>query len=79
MIKFSTLLILSFLISSNAMGTTANCTGGECQFNNSYHYTYAKTYCTETLSFEEVETNFLYFTILKTGKTCNVFESNKEN
>ena len=54
MIKFSTLLILSFLISSNAMGTTANCTGGECQFNNSYHYTYAKTYCTETLSFEEV-------------------------
>jgi hypothetical protein len=79
MSKFLTLIFLSFLLFSNTMAAKVNCSGGECQFNNSYHYTYAKTYCTETLNFEEVETDFLYFTILKNSKRCDVFESRKEN
>tara|TARA_B100000902_G_C26783345_1_gene656137 strand:- start:398 stop:583 length:186 start_codon:yes stop_codon:yes gene_type:complete len=61
------------------MSATVNCSGGECQFDNSTHYKKAKTYCTENLNFEEVETNFLYFTILRTGKRCDVFESEIDN
>ena len=80
MSKFLIILVLSYLsFFSNVMSATANCSGGECQFNNSIHYKKAKTYCAETLTFEEVETNFSYFTILSTGKRCDVFESDINN
>jgi len=75
---FLTLLGFSLLIFTNTQGTTVNCLGGECEFNNSYHYKYAKTHCSQTLSFEDVETDFLYFTILKTGQECKIFESSEE-
>ena len=71
MSKFLIILVLSYLsFFSNVISATANCSGGECQ---------AKTYCVEILTFEEVETNFSYFTILSTGKRCNVFESDINN
>ena len=77
--KIFTLLSLSMLIFSNAKGATVNCSNGECKFNYSHNYDYATTNCLQTLSFEEVETEFLYFTILKTGQECKVTESRKEN
>ena len=73
--KIFTLLSLSILIFSNANGTTANCSNGECEFNYSHHYDYATTNCLQNLNFEEVKTDFLYFEILKTGEECKVLES----
>jgi hypothetical protein len=73
--KIITLLSLSYLIMTSVNGTTVNCSGGECNFNNSIHYHYAKTYCMENLNFEKVETDFQYFTISKTGKRCDVHDS----
>ena len=72
--KFLSLLFLSIFFNTSAIGVTVNCVGGECKFNNSYHYKYVKTHCLENLNFEEVDTDFLYFTILKTGKKCTVTE-----
>ena len=72
--KFFILIILNILFFSKGIAATANCAGGECEFINSYHYKYAKTYCSQNLSFEEVETDFSYFTILKTGEKCEEFE-----
>jgi len=77
--KFLTLLSLSLLIFTNAKGATVNCSNGECEFNYSHHYDFATTNCLQTLSFEEVETGFLYFTILKTGQECKVTESRNRN
>ena len=76
--KFLSLLIIDILFFTNAIGATANCFGGKCDFTNSYHYEYATTHCQQTLSYEKVETNFLYFTISKTGQQCDVLESIKE-
>ena len=56
------------------MAATANCVNGECEFINSHHYKFAKTYCAQNLSFEEVKAELSYFTILKTGQKCEVFE-----
>ena len=77
--NFLTLLSLTVLIFTNVNGATANCSNGECEFNYSNHYKYAKTYCLQTLSFEQVETQLLSFTILKTGQECKVTESRQEN
>jgi hypothetical protein len=73
--KIITLLCLNFLILTSVNGATANCSGGECEFNYSHHYKYAKTNCFQNLSFEEVETTFMYFTILKTKEECRILES----
>ena len=72
--KFFILIILNILFFSKVIAATANCANGECEFINSYHYKYAKTYCSQNLSFEEVETELSYFTILKTSQKCEVFE-----
>ena len=61
--KFLTVLTICILFFTHIIGATANCSGGECEFTNSNHYKYAKTYCVQTLNFEEVETDFLHFTI----------------
>ena len=76
---FLTLLSFSLMIVTNAEGATANCSGGECEFNYSYHYKNAKTYCLKTISYEDVETNDLYFTILKTGQECKVYKIQKND
>ena len=61
--KFLTVLTICILFFTHIIGATANCPGWECEFTNSNHYKYAKTYCAKTLNFEEVETDFLHFTI----------------
>ena len=75
---FIVLATFSILLFTNANSANANCSGGDCDFNFSNHYKYAKTHCMQTLSYENVETNFSYFTILKTGQKCEVTKSSKE-
>ena len=77
--KFFILIILNILFFSKVIAATANCANGECEFINSYYYKYAKTYCSQNLSFEEVETELLYFTIVKTGQNCKVFDITEQN
>ena len=72
--KFFILIILNILFFSKVIAATANCDNGECEFFNSNHYKSAKTYCLQNLNFEDVQTEFLYFTILKTSEKCAVFE-----
>ena len=74
-IKSITLLSIIFLTITKVNAATANCSGGECEFNYSHHYSYVKTNCFQNLSFEEVETSFMFFTILKNGQKCQVLES----
>ena len=74
--KIVFLFILNLLFFSSAKSATANCTGGSCIFENSFHYKYAKTYCPQVLTHEEVETNYNYFIISKTGEQCTVLENN---
>ena len=73
--KFFIWIILNILFFSKVIAATANCPNGECEFINSYHYKFAKTYCYQNLSFEEVETELSYFTILKTSQKCEIFET----
>ena len=61
--KFLAVLTIWILFFTHIIGATANCSDVECEFTNSNHYKYAKTYCVQTLNFEEVETDFLHFTI----------------
>tara|TARA_B110000881_G_C18568823_1_gene514380 strand:+ start:429 stop:668 length:240 start_codon:yes stop_codon:yes gene_type:complete len=68
-------VIINILLINNVIAATANCFGGECELINSYHYDYAKTPCVQTLNYEEVETDYLYFIISKTGQRCDVIES----
>jgi uncharacterized protein YpuA (DUF1002 family) len=75
--KFIILLIIKILFFTNAICATVNCNNGKCEFINSIHYTYAKTHCQQTLNYEDVETDFLHFTISKTKEKCNVFETTK--
>ena len=42
---------------------------------NGVYYSEAKTYCLQTLSFEEVETHFTYFKILRNGQICDVLDT----
>tara|TARA_B110000037_G_C17083630_1_gene491019 strand:- start:894 stop:1133 length:240 start_codon:yes stop_codon:yes gene_type:complete len=77
--KLFILIILNILFFSNVIAATANCSNGKCEFNNSYDYKFAKTYCLQTLNFEDVETKYLYFTILATGQKCDVFEVDEKN
>ena len=76
--KFLALIILNTLFFSKVIAATAICSNGECEFNNSYHYKYARTYCLQNLNFEDVKTEYLYFEILKTGQICDVFETSDQ-
>ena len=62
--KFLSITIIYLSFWTSAMGVTVNCLGGKCNFINSYNYKQATTNCQQTLNYEEVETNFLYFIIL---------------
>lgn len=66
---------MSIFISNNLIAATVNCNAGECEFYNSNHYKYAKTYCSQLLYYEDVETNFTNFIITKTGKECQIFDT----
>ena len=77
--KFFILIILNILFFSKVIAATANCANGECEFINSYHYKYAKTYCLQSLNYEEVETDYVNFIIQKTGEKCAVYETTNEN
>ena len=72
--KFFILIILNILFFSKVIAATVNCVNGECEFINSHHYKFAKTYCAQNLSFEKVKAELSYFTILKTSQKCDVFE-----
>jgi len=73
--KILTLFIFSLIFCNNVNADKANCSGGECEFMYSDHYEQASTYCAQTLTYEEVKTELLYFIILKTGEKCMVFDS----
>jgi len=75
---FIVLVTFGILLFTNANGANANCSGGDCEFNFSNHYKYAKTHCMQTLNYENVETNFSSFTIIKNGQKCEVTETSKE-
>ena len=77
--KFLIFLSLNILFLSKVLGAIANCSGGKCNFENSFHYEFAETYCTQNLSYEEVETNYLYFIVVQTGQRCEVFKTEKKN
>ena len=75
--KLLFILILYTLFLTKVFGANAICNGGKCEFNNSIHYKTATTYCMQTLNYEEVKTDFQYFTILNTGEVCEVLESDQ--
>tara|TARA_B100001142_G_C14305043_1_gene644445 strand:- start:86 stop:325 length:240 start_codon:yes stop_codon:yes gene_type:complete len=74
-----TLLSFSIAIITSAKCATANCINGECEFTFSNHYKYAKTHCLQTMNFEQVETEYLSFKILKDGQVCKIIESKNED
>ena len=59
--KFLIFLTINLLCLSKVIGATANCSGGECNFDNSFHYKSAKIYCTQTLIYEKFGTDFFIF------------------
>jgi len=67
------IIVLSLFFSGSVNSATVTCTGGECEFYLSLHYEWAETSCPQTLFMEEVETNFMSFTIVDTGEHCNVW------
>ena len=73
--KLLGILVLGLLLSGNAYAASATCIGGECEFMLSLHYEWAETNCFQPLFMEEVETDFLSFTIVSTGETCLIFDS----
>ena len=74
--KFLMILVMLFWCSNTfAITDHATCFGGECEFMLGLHYEWAETSCFQPLLMEEVETDFLSFTIVATGETCMVFDS----
>jgi len=73
--KLLYILIIYPFFFTNVIGANASCDRGKCEFNNSIHYKTATTYCMQTLSFEEVETDYTSFTIIKTGELCQIIDS----
>jgi hypothetical protein len=68
-------IIVNIAFWTNAIATTVNCDNGKCDFINSIHYKSATTYCLQLLNYEEVKTDYLFFTILETGEQCRVIDS----
>ena len=73
--KFIFLLILNILFFTKVLSATVNCFNGQCEFINSIHYKKATTYCRQTMSYKEVETDLLYFTVIETGERCVIVTS----
>ena len=75
--KLLSILTIYPFFFTNVIGANASCVGGKCEFNNSIHYKTATTYCMQTLNYEDVKTDFQYFTILNTGEVCEVLEADQ--
>ena len=73
--KLILFLIFSFFWCNAVNGAKATCMGGECEFILSIHYEWAETDCYQTMIMEEVETSFLYFTVVDTGQECRIWDS----
>ena len=73
--KLLILFIFSLTFCNNSNAAIANCSGGKCEFIHSDHYKKASTYCAQTLVYEEVQTEYLYFEILETGEQCTIIDS----
>ena len=65
-------IIFYILASTNLYATMATCIGVECEMMLSIHYEWVETNCLQTLIMEEVETSFMYFTIVDTGQVCSL-------
>ena len=72
---FLVTICLSIIVFNTAIGAAVNCIDGECEFINSVHYKTATTYCLQTLTYQNVETDYTFFTILETGEQCQVYKS----
>ena len=68
-------LIINIIIFDTVIGALVNCINGKCEFTNSFHYKTASTFCLQTLTFEDDETDYSFFTILRTGEQCQVYKS----
>ena len=73
--KLLGILVVGLLWCSNVNAASATCIGGECEFFLSLHYEWAQTNCFQSMFMEEVETDFLSFTIVETGESCLIFDS----
>jgi len=72
---FLVAISLSIILFNTAISAVVNCINGECEFINSIHYKTATTYCLQTLTYQDVETDYTSFTILETGELCQVYKS----
>ena len=73
--KLLGIVVLSLLWCNVVNAARATCFGGECEFILSLHYEWAETSCYQSMVMEEVETSFLYFTVVDTGEECRVWDS----
>ena len=69
------IIFINIMLLNNTFSGEANCINGKCEIINSTHYKSVTTYCLQTLSYEKVDTNYLFFTVLNTGEKCQVIES----
>ena len=69
------IIFINIMLLNNTFSAEANCINGKCDIINSTHYKSVTTYCLQTLSYEKVDTNYLFFTVLNTGEKCQVIES----
>ena len=76
---FLVAISLSIIVFNTAMSASANCINGQCEFIDSVHYKTATTFCLQTLTYQDVETDYTFFTILETGEKCQVYKSENEN
>ena len=72
--KLLGIVVLGLLWCGSVNAAMATCVGGECDIVLSLHYEWVQTNCFQTLIMEEVETDFLSFTIVDTGEECMVFD-----
>ena len=73
--RFLIIIFFSFFWCNAVNSAKATCMGGECEFILSIHYEWAETDCYQTMIMEEVETSFLYFTVVDTGQECRIWDS----
>ena len=69
------IIFINIIMLNNTFSAEANCINGKCEIINSTHYKSVITYCLQTLNYEKVDTNYLFFTVLNTGEKCQVIES----
>ena len=66
------IIFINIILLNNTFSAEANCINGKCEIINSTHYKSVTTYCLQTLNYEKVDTNYLFFTIINTDEKCQV-------